>query len=43
MLGVFVNFRTVVISLRHIGRLFSLNGYIYLKMVVSMGFEPTTN
>ena len=28
MFGVFVNFRTVVISLRHIGRLFSLNGYL---------------
>ena len=28
MFGVFVNFRTVVINPRHIGRLFSLNGYL---------------
>jgi hypothetical protein len=28
MFGVFVNFRTVVISHTHIERLFSLNGYL---------------
>jgi hypothetical protein len=40
MFGVFVNFRTVVISHTHIRRLFSLNGYLLEKMVVPEGLEP---